>query len=89
MVIEGIALLFFGLIDLIFGLFTIPATPVIITQAVTNVTEYFSIPIGLTRVLLTDSFVTAAFTAVVAYILIEPLILLTKMIYNMVRGSGA
>lgn len=88
MIIEFIISVFLGIFNTIFGIISIPATPLVISNAINQILPYLTMPAAVARVYIGESFFDAlistiviAFTAMITY---RPALWL----YNKIRGSG-
>ena len=88
MIIEAIINGFFSIISFVFGLFTLPAFPLVMANSITNVLHYLAVPIGIMRTFLGDTYITALIGALIAYWLLHPIIHGTLFIWGHIRGSG-
>lgn len=76
----------FALISFIFGLFTIPAMPLQVVNAISNVLPYFAVPIGVLRNYLGDTFFSAILIIIISYVLISPIIHIGFWLYQRIKG---
>ncbi|MDO4773725.1 MAG: hypothetical protein Q4A37_01200 [Candidatus Saccharibacteria bacterium] len=88
MVIEFLLNLFFGLLNIIFALVSIPAAPLEFTNAINNLLPYFVMPIAVIRVYVGESFFTAIFTMILAAFVLFISLRPGMWLYNKLRGSG-
>lgn len=88
MVIEFLLNLFFGLLNIIFALISIPAAPLELTNAINNLLPYLVMPIAVIRIYIGESFFTAMFTMVIAAFVLFISLRPGMWLYNKIRGSG-
>lgn len=88
MVIEFLLNLFFGLLNIIFALISIPAAPLELTNAINNLLPYLVMPIAVIRVYIGEAFFTAMFTMVIAAFVLFISLRPGMWLYNKIRGSG-
>lgn len=88
MVIEFLLNLFFGLLNIIFALISIPAAPLEFTNAINNFLPYFGAPIAVIRTYVGEAFFTAIFTMVTAAFVVFISLRPGMWLYNKIRGSG-
>ena len=86
MIIEGILLFLFGVIKFVFGLFTLPAMPLAIIDGLSGILQFFSIPIGVIRNYVGDSFFIAIFVVLLIYVALSPTIYFFIWLYQRIRG---
>lgn len=88
MIIQFIITSFLGLLSFIFSLFTLPALPLAITQGIAGGIQFLSIPIGIVRNYVGDSFLSAVIYLSILFLTLVPTLKIAIFIYNKVRGSG-
>lgn len=88
MIIEFLLNVFFGLLNVLFSLISIPAAPLELTNAINNFLPYFGIPIAIARVYIGEAFFTAMFTMITAAFVVFVSLRPGMWLYNKIRGSG-
>lgn len=88
MIVDAIISFFLGILSLIFGLVSLPATPAVVSGAIDQILPYIASPIAVARVYIGERFFDAVFNLVIAAFVVMLTIRPALWLYNKIRGSG-
>ena len=88
MIIEFILSLFFGILNFLLGLFSIPAAPVVFVDAMSKAIPFLATPVAIVRIYVGEQFFSAMITMIATAFSLFVLLRPGMWLYNKIRGSG-
>lgn len=88
MIVELLLNLVLGILNMIFSLISVPATPAIVSGAINQILPYIAFPVAVVRVYVGESFFDAVFNLVIVALVVMLTIRPVLWLYNKIRGSG-
>lgn len=88
MIVEFLLNLVLGILNMIFSLISLPATPAVVSGAISQVLPYIAFPVAVARVYIGERFFDAVFNLVIAAFVVMLTIRPALWLYNKIRGSG-
>ncbi len=88
MIIEVLLFIFFGLINFILSLFTLPGMPSVVLNAINAVIPWITLPVSIIKTYVGDSFFNSLLNLVILVIIFSVSIRPALWLYNKIRGSG-
>lgn len=88
MIVEFLFNILFGVLNILFGLISIPAAPVMFVDAINSAVPFFAIPVAVIRVYVGEAFFTAMITMILTAFSLFVLLRPGMWLYNKIRGAG-
>lgn len=89
MIIQFILSIFFGLINFILSLFTLPGMPAPVLNAFNAVIPFMTLPISIIKTYVGDAFFVSLLNIVIILVVFNSLLRPGMWLYNKIRGSGS
>lgn len=89
MIIQFILSIFFGLINFILSLFTLPGMPAPVLNAFNAVIPFMALPISIIKTYVGDAFFVSLLNIVIILVVFNSLLRPGMWLYNKIRGSGS
>lgn len=88
MIIEFILSIFFGLINFILSLFTLPGMPSVVLNSFNEVVPFMTLPISIIKTYIGDAFFVSLLNLLIIIVVFNSLLRPGMWLYNKIRGSA-
>lgn len=89
MIVQVILIIFFGILNFVLSLFTLPGMPTVLLNALNAVIPFITLPISIIKTYIGDAFFVILLNVVLLLITFNVLIRPGVWLYNKIRGSGS
>lgn len=86
MIISAIIDIFLSVLTFILSLVSLPATPLALVQAINAVVGWISVPMGVVRNYVGDTFLVGIVAAITAYVFMTPIIHISIWLYQRIKS---